>query len=97
MSRMTKEINRISMMVISVSGKLIFYAAVLVLLTVGARRGYAFGHSIFYAPGMDPEPGVTKTLKLKGNESVQDVGKTLEKNGLIEDSAAFTIQALCYG
>lgn len=96
MSKITKEINRISIAVISLSGKLVFYALVLVLLFLGARRGYEFGHSIFYAPGMEAEPGTNKTIVLDGGESVGEVADLLEKAGLIRDSAAFTIQAYCY-
>ena len=97
MSRVTKEINKISMAVISISAKIFFYVAVAMLVIVGAKRGYAFGHSIFYAPGMDKAPGVEKTVTLDGTESIGDVGKLLEDIGLIRDHNAFTIQALCYG
>ena len=97
MSRVTKEINRISLAVISISGKIVLYVLVAVLLIMGAKRGYEFGHSIFYAPGMDKAPGVEKIVTLDGTESVSDVGKLLEDIGLIRDHNAFTIQALCYG
>ena len=97
MSRVTKEINKISMAVIGISAKIFFYVAVAMLVIVGAKRGYAFGHSIFYAPGMDKAPGVEKTVTLDGTESIGDVGKLLEDIGLIRDHNAFTIQALCYG
>lgn len=97
MSKITKEINKISIAVISISGRLVFYALVAVLLFTGARRGYEFGHSIFYSPGMEEAPGTDKTVTLKGDESVSDVGKLLEKTGLIRDDLAFSIQAQCYG
>ena len=97
MSRVTKEINKISIAVISLSAKVVFYVLVAVLLIVGARKSYAFGHSIFYAPGMDKAPGVEKTVTLDGKESIYDVGKLLQDIGLIRDYNAFAIQALCYG
>lgn len=97
MSRITREINKISMAVISISGRLLFYALVAVLLVLGARKGYEFGHSIFYAPGMEMSPGTDKTVVIEGDESVSDIGKMLEKNGLIRDDTAFSIQAKCYG
>lgn len=96
MSRITREINKISMTVISISGKLIFYALVIVLLITGAKSGYEFGHSIFFAPGIDVEPGIRKEITLTGRESVTEVGKLLEEAGLIRDDNAFTIQAFCY-
>lgn len=96
MSRITKEINKISLAVISLSGRLVFYALVFVLLFMGARKGYEFGHSIFYSPGMEEKPGTDKTITLDGDESVSEVGKLLEDAGLIRDHTAFSIQAYCY-
>lgn len=96
MSKMTKEINRISMAVISISGKLVFYTLVAALLFLGARKGYAFGYSVFYAPGMEEAPGRDVTVEIDGKESISEVGAILEKDGLIRDSAAFSLQAKCY-
>lgn len=96
MSRVTREINKISITVISISGKLVFYALVAVLLVVGAEKGYEFGHSIFFSPGMEAAPGTDKTFRLTGEESVREVGRLLEEAGLIRDSNAFSIQAFCY-
>ena len=96
MSKLTKEINKISLAVIGISGRLVFYALVLVLLVLGVRKTYEFGHDIFYAPGMEALPGTEKTVTLDGTESVADVGKLLEDAGLIRDHVAFTIQAQCY-
>ena len=89
MSRVTKEINKISLAVISISGRIVFYVLAAALLITGAKKGYAFGHSIFYAPGTPqwfPSP-----------QDVTEVGKLLEDIGLIRDHNAFSIQALCYG
>ena len=96
MSKLTKEINKISLAVIGISGRLVFYALVLVLLVLGVRKTYEFGHDIFYAPGMEALPGTEKIVTLDGTESVADVGKLLEDAGLIRDHVAFTIQAKCY-
>lgn len=93
MSKLTKEINKISLAVIGISGRLVFYALVLVL---GVRRTYEFGHDIFYAPAMEALPGTEKIVTLDGTESVADVGKLLEEAGLIRDHVAFSIQAKCY-
>ena len=96
MSKVTKEINKISMAVISISGKLVFGVLVAALLVVGARNGYAFGHSIFYGPGMEPAPGRDMILKLDGDESLPDIAARLERAGLIRNDKAFVIQATCY-
>ena len=96
MRKLTKEINKISLAVISFCAKLLFYALVAVLLVTGAKKGYAFGHSIFYAPGMEAEPGRSVVVTLDGDESVSEVGKLLQDKGLIRDKNAFALQAFCY-
>lgn len=96
MSRMTREINKISMAVISISTKLVVYVMLAALLILGVKRGYEFGYSVFYAPAMEEDPGTDKGITLTGEESVYEVGEMLEAAGLIRDAKAFTIQAYCY-
>ena len=91
MSKITREINKISLFVISTSGRIILYGLAAVLIVTGARSAYSFGHGIFYAPATE------KSIKLDGDESVEEVGKILKKAGLIRDARTFTIQAKCYG
>ena len=86
-----------SIAVISFCGHLVLYTLVTVLLLMGAKKGYEFGYSIFYAPGIDKAPGVEKVVTLDGSESVSEVGKLLEDIGLIRDHSAFSIQAKVYG
>ena len=96
MSRATKEINRITGAIIGISGRLIVCALVVLLLYEGVTKGYEFGHSIFFSPGMEAAPGTDKTFRLTGEESVREVGRLLEEAGLIRDRNAFSIQAFCY-
>ena len=96
MSKVTKEINKISLAVISISGKIVFCVLTVMLLVTGAKNGYAFGHSIFYAPGMEAAPGRDMVLKLDGSETLSQVGAMLENAGLIRNDKAFVIQATCY-
>ena len=97
MSKITREINKISLFVISTSGRIILYGLAAILIVTGARSAYSFGHGSFYAPAMEAEPVTEKSVKLTGNESVEEVGKILKKAGLIRDPRTFTIQAKCYG
>ncbi len=96
MSKLTSRINKISMTVISLSTKLVFYAVAAVVIVVVAREAYSFGYGIFYAPAMEAEPGTTVYVTLTGDESVYEVGKILEEEGLIRNSAAFAVQASLY-
>ena len=47
MSQTTKEINRVTGTVISVSLKLIMFAVTILLLYEGVTRGYEFGYHVF--------------------------------------------------
>lgn len=96
MSKVTHEINKISLAIIAFSGRLVFYGLVAALLFMGAKTGYSFGHRIFYAPAMEAEPGRDITVTLYGDESVFEVGKILEDAGLVGDDIAFGIRAICY-
>lgn len=96
MSKTTNEINKISLAVISISTKIVFYVLLTVLLVAGAKKGYEFGYSIFYAPAMDAEPGRDVMIVLDGDESLFTVGRFLENAGLVRDAKAFAIQAYCY-
>ena len=64
MSKITREINKISLFVISTSGRIILYGLAAILIVTGARSAYSFGHGIFYAPAMEAEPGTEKSVKL---------------------------------
>ena len=79
------------------AGRIILYGLAAILIVTGARSAYSFGHGIFYAPAMEEEPGTVKSVRLDGDESVEEVGKILKKAGLIRDPRAFTLQAKCYG
>lgn len=97
MSRVTKEINKISWAVISISTKLIIYVLIAVAFVMGARKSYEFGHSIFFAPAMEEIPGTDVIVTIDEDDSVAQVGKILEDAGLIRDKSAFAIQAIVYG
>lgn len=57
MSNTTREINRITTTIISISVKLIVYALIILLLYEAVIRGFAFGHSVFYAEAVEEAPG----------------------------------------
>ena len=75
MSQMTKEINAITGTIIGVSGKLIIYALVILLLVEGMTRGYAFGHEVVAKVGekLIPVPFNLNTLRqVYGEEKAAD-------------------------
>ena len=57
MSRTTREINRITTTIISMSVRLLFYALVFFLLYEGITRGYSLGHEVFSPTAVAEAPG----------------------------------------
>ncbi|NBH70838.1 aminodeoxychorismate lyase [Clostridiaceae bacterium] len=96
MSQMTKEINAITGTIIGVSGKLIIYALVILLLVEGMTRGYAFGHEVFYATAMDPEPGIRYALTIPEGQDAAETARVLKDVGLIRNEYAVRIQMWFY-
>ena len=96
MSRTTRDINRITTTIISISARLIVFAAVFVLMYEGATKGYQVGHEIFAPEAVDAEPGTVKEIVIEPGESLSDVAKRLEQEGLISNRFALMVQAKFY-
>lgn len=96
MSHATKEINKITGTIIGVSGKLIIYALVILLLYEGITRGFAFGYEVFYSTGMAPEPGIDIQVEIGEGDSLADIAGMLKARGLIQNEYAFLIQSKFY-
>lgn len=96
MSRTTKEINKITGAIIAISGRLIVLALVVMLLYEGVQRGYEFGHEIFYASSIDPEPGHDKHVSIKEGTSAAQTAKKLKSLGLIDNEYSFIIQSVFF-
>jgi len=96
MSRMTKDINKVTGTVIAVSGKLIFYAVIVLLLFEGMTKGYEFGHEIFYATAMEQGEGRDKTVSIPTGQSAKETARILKQSGLIGNELAFQVQKQFY-
>lgn len=96
MSHITRDINRVTGTVIGISGKLILYALVILLLAEGITRGYAFGHSLFYESSVDPAPGRDVVITVSGNQKDSDTIHELKKDGLIDNELAMRVQMKFY-
>ena len=96
MSQITKEINAITGTIIGISGKLILYALVILLLVEGISRGYAFGHEVFYATAMEPSPGTRDALTIPEGQTTAETAKLLKDVGLIKNEYAVQIQMWFY-
>ena len=96
MSHITRDINKVTGTVIGLSGKLILYALVILLLAEGITRGYAFGHSLFYESSVEQAPGRDITVTIPDGQKDSDTIHKLKKDGLIDNELAMRIQMKFY-
>ena len=96
MSNRTREINKITTTIISISVKLMVYALIILLLYEAVARGYAFGHEIFFAEAVDEAPGQDMVVRIDSKESVSDAAQFLAHKGLIKSEFAFIFQSRFY-
>ena len=96
MSHITREINKVTGTVIGISGKLILYALVILLLAEGITRGYAFGHSLFYESSVEQAPGRDIVVTVPDGQSESDTIHELKKDGLIDNELAMRVQMKFY-
>ncbi len=97
MSETTREINRVTKTIISVSWKLIVYAAAILLMYEGITRGYQFGHSLFYDTAASEPPGIEMRVTIGEDKDLLNLASALEDSGLIKNKYAFIIQSIFYG
>ena len=96
MSKTTREINRITTTIISVSCKVVLYVLVLFLMYEGITRGYSYGHEIFAPTAVSEAPGTEIEVEIGGKDTVKTVAETFKKDGLIKDKLIFILQASIY-
>ncbi len=92
----TKEGNSITRIIIGVSGRLIVYALVVLLLVEGVTKGYAFGHGVFCPTAVDAAPGINKLVVVSDEQTKADTVRLLKSWGLIENELAVWIQMVFF-
>lgn len=95
-SNTARDINRVTGAIIKVSLHLIIYALVILIFYEGITAGYQFGHEIFSSTAVSAPPGWDKPVMIKEGQSDYEIGKLLEKEGLIHNRYIFVIQAKLY-
>ncbi len=96
MSERTKEINRVTKSIITVSWKLIVIAVAVMLLHEAIVQGYRFGHSLFYDTAAAEFPGEDMRVTIEEDSSLINIAAALEESGLIKNRFSFIIQSLFY-
>ena len=72
--------------------RIALYVCVALLVFWIVKSSYNFGYQIFNQHPISPGEGQEVTVVIKEDSSVYDIGKTLEKKGLIRDAKVFYIQ-----
>ncbi len=96
MSHMTEEINKVTGTVISVAGRLVICAVILMLLIEGMVRGYAFGYEVFNPTPVDAAPGRDQDITLREGDSDWENLRMLADAGLIRSDLIAYIQMKFY-
>ena len=75
--------------------RFVLYVCVVVAVIYIGKSAYDFGYDIFYQqPMSSQEEGRDITVVVKQGDSVYQIGRTLEKKGLIEDPKVFVVQEM---
>ena len=55
-------------------------------------KAYDFGYRVFTEPAIDAKPGVNVEITIEKGMSAKEIGKLLEKKGLVRDADLFVTQ-----
>ena len=92
----TDKINKVTGTVILISVKVIVYIIVALVFYYGITGAYQLGLNLFSKRTMTSAPGIEMRISVDEKDSVMDIGRTLEKMGLIHDAYAFVFQKYFY-
>lgn len=73
--------------------RLLIYACLILMIVYAGRKAYNFGYAVFnQIPVARKDLGEDITVVIKEGQSAADIGKVLEKKGLIPDEFVFVVQ-----
>lgn len=72
--------------------KLTIYILIVILLINLGKGAYSFGYAVLTDEAMDREPGADVTVTIRSDTSVYNIGKLLQRKGLISDAKVFFVQ-----
>lgn len=76
---------------------LIVSVMVIIVIVKGAGKAYDFGYAVFMDEAMTTEEDArTVTISIAEGDTALDVGKMLERRGLIKNAYVFFAQSYCY-
>lgn len=75
----------------------VVYIALIIVLIQGGKKAYAFGNAVFMDEAMSSKEDAREvTITIEQGDSALDIGKMLERRGLIKDAYVFFAQSYCY-
>ena len=80
----------------SLGFRIVFYAALIMLLYYGASRAYQFGYRIFAGDPVEAAPGTDVVVVIGGDMSDSEITSLLQKKGLIKDTTVFRLLLKLY-
>lgn len=91
------ETNNVAVRIFKITISCVVCIAILILLIQGIRKAYLFGEAVFLDEAMASEEDARDvTITIEEGDSALDIGKMLERRGLIEDAYVFWAQSYCY-
>lgn len=72
--------------------RILLYICVALFIIWMGKSAYGFGYDVLNQHAMSPNQGQEITVVIKKGASVYEIGKTLEKKGLVEDALTFYAQ-----
>ena len=72
--------------------KIAVYIVVILLIISICKRAISFGYQVFHQEPMAEEYTVDITVEIPVGATPSEIGKVLEKNGLVKDGTIFILQ-----
>lgn len=92
MADVRDKVGKAGMILAGGAFKMALYVCVIVLIIWLGKTTYQFGYDIFNQRAMSPGEGQEVTVVIKEENSVYEIGKILERKGLVKDAFVFYIQ-----
>ena len=90
-------LRKTAMMIFRLTMKMAILAVVVAVFYVVCSKTFEYGAAIFSEEAMAPYgKGVEVEVTIPNDTSAGELGKILQKNGLIKDAGIFKIQAFLY-
>lgn len=85
-------VKKATVFILSLSLRIILFALIIIGIIKGGQMAYEFGLSVFLEEAVSEEPGRNITVMIEEGTSTSEIGKILEKKGLIRDHRLFYVQ-----